>query len=85
MLGFQEGAPVFVKVSFADAEVEMIDGEQTTYGLRAATLAGNQVTRWFVPWSAVSYIKQDIPTTGPAPAPIAVQPPAAPSSPVDDE
>jgi hypothetical protein len=85
VLGFQEGAPVFVKVSFSENEVEMLDGEQTTYGLRAATKDGDQVTRWFVPWSAVSYIRQDIPSTAPATAPTTLPGPAPSSPPVDDE
>lgn len=85
MLGFQEGAPVFVKVSWAGAEVEMVDGQQETYGLRASTKVGSQVTKWFVPWSAVSYIKQDLPTVAPSAAPATLPPAAPPGAPTDHE
>ena len=61
MEGFLDGQPILVKVSWADAEVPLLAGEATSYGLRAHTRNANGITRWFVPWQAVQYVKQDIP------------------------
>jgi hypothetical protein len=62
MQGFVEGRPVLAKVSWAANEVPLLNGEAEQYGLRAETAAANgTVTRWFVPWSQISYLKQDIP------------------------
>ena len=62
MEGFQDGAPVLAKVTWATNEVALLNGKPTTYGLLAEVpnTATGGVTRYFVPWSAVSYLKQDI-------------------------
>lgn len=78
MQGFLSTAPVLVKVNWAESEVALINGEPTPYGLLAQTALGDGgVTRWMVPWSAIQYIKQDIPA--PPPAQATVQPPPPPS------
>lgn len=68
MEGFLDGQPVLAKVAWAAAEVSLLNGKPTTYGLLAEVPNGTSgaVTRYFVPWSAVSYLKQDIPAPGPS-------------------
>jgi hypothetical protein len=62
MRGFIDGKPVLAKVTWAAAEVALLNGEAEQYGLRAETAnpAGG-IVRWFVPWAQISYLKQDIP------------------------
>lgn len=84
MEGFLDGAPVLAKVTWAANEVALLNGEPTTYGLRAEIpLSGGGVTRYFVPWSAVSYLKQDIPAGAVAQAPVAVPPQTGKVPPTD--
>lgn len=63
MEGFQDGTPVLAKVVWATDEVALLNGKPTTYGLLAEipNSGTGGVTRYFVPWSAISYLKQDIP------------------------
>jgi hypothetical protein len=72
--GFQAGAPLFVKVAFSGDEVEMLNGEQTTYGLLASTKNGDEVTKWFVPWSTVSYVRQLLPNVSTPTTPVVTNP-----------
>lgn len=81
MEGFLDTKPILVKVTWADAEVPLLNGEPTSYGLRAETQAENGVTRWFVPWEAISYIKQDIPNEPDAPDPVVPVRPGKPDLP----
>lgn len=64
MEGFIDGAPVLAKVTWAAGEVQLWSGKATTYGLLAEVPTSGVpggITRYFVPWSAVSYLKQDLP------------------------
>jgi hypothetical protein len=70
MEGFLDTKPILVKVEWADTEVELMNGEPTPYGLRAETRFQGGVTRWFVPWDAIAYMKQDIPDEPEAPDPV---------------
>jgi hypothetical protein len=73
--GFLDGQPILVKVLWSGAEVALLNGKPTTYGLlgeiQHPTTPGALV-RYFVPWSAISYLKQDIPAPAPATDPVVV-------------
>lgn len=79
MEGFQDGVAVQAKVSWSATEVALLNGKPTTYGLLAeiptAGVPGG-VTRYFVPWTSVTYLKQDIPPQAP-PGVVATAPPVA--------
>lgn len=87
MQGFSDGVPLTVAVSWLKnpdgtyQEVPLLDGQPYDFGLLAYTNGGAQITRWFVPWSSVVYIKQ---TQTAAPAGQAVTPPSAPVTPPGD-
>lgn len=87
MQGFLDGVPLTVAVAWlknADGtfvETPLLDGQPFDFGLLAYTTDGTTVTRWFVPWSSVVYIKQPQPVQAPGPAPTPAKAPAAP--PVD--
>jgi hypothetical protein len=73
MEGFRDDLPITAKTIWAAAEVVMTNGSPTTYGLHADVVrADGSRTHWFVPWSALSYVKQDLPAvipTDPMPVP----------------
>jgi hypothetical protein len=69
VIGFLDTAPILVKVTWTANEVALLNGEPTAEGLRATTKISGGITRWFVPWAAIQYIKQDIPDDVPAPNP----------------
>lgn len=84
MQGFLDGVPLTVAVAWlknADGtfvETPLLDGQPFDFGLLAYTTDGVTVTRWFVPWQSVVYIKQPQPVqvTGPEAKPVApVTPP----------
>lgn len=88
MEGFTDGIPFQVAVSWlknADGTpiaVPLLNAQPFPEGLLAETIDGTTqvVTRWFVPWSAVVYIKQDQvapPPTQPTNPPPAPKPPPA--------
>ncbi len=59
MEGFTGARPVQVKVSFADDPVPLSAAIESPNGLRAETKDDQGIiTRWFVPWSSVTYINQ---------------------------
>lgn len=84
MQGFVDGVPLTVAVSWlknADGtyqEVPLLDGQPFDFGLLAYTNGGGTITRWFVPWSSVVYIKQPQPATPTAPAAQPAAPGGAP-------
>lgn len=68
--GFTGDTPILVKVTWAEGEVPLLNAEPYNYGLLAQTqLSGSGITRWFVPWAAIQYIKQDIPSGPPGTPP----------------
>lgn len=87
MQGFVDGQPLSVAVSWlknADGtyvEAPLMDGQPFDFGLLAFTTDGTTVTRWFVPWSSVVYIKQ---MQSAAQAGQVAQPAAAPVKPPTD-
>ena len=74
MDGFQDGVPVKAKVTWASSEVELSNGKATPFGLLAEIPSGTQgaVTRYLVPWTAVAYLKQDIPAPPSSDGPVTV-------------
>lgn len=81
MEGFLDSVPILVKVTWASAEVPLLKGEPTPEGLRAETKIAGGITRWFVPWQAIQYIKQDIPDPPSAPDPVVPPPVPKPGDP----
>ena len=80
MEGFLDTAPLLVKVTWAEGEVPLLNGEALPYGLRAQTTlsADGGITRWFVPWEKIDYIKQDIPAPPPVTDPVKPEKPEKP-------
>lgn len=65
MEGFTADRPILVKVSWVEQEIELQSPVQTPEGLRADVPdTEGVITRWFVPWCNVTYIRQrlDAPT-----------------------
>lgn len=81
MEGFLDGVPVLASVTFTDGEVPLLNGKPTTYGLLAEVQNGG-VVRYFVPWTSIKYLRQNIPTGPTAPDPTPV--PTTPSQPAPD-
>lgn len=94
MEGFTDGVPFTVAVTWlpknADGtprEVPLLNARVRDTALLAETQAAGTgvVTRWYVPWTSVVYIKQDqpppVPATEPAPPPPPPAPPADPKGP----
>lgn len=77
MDGFIDGKPVLAKVTFAEAEVPLLNGQPTDYGLLAEVAVEGGVVRYFVPWTSVAYLRQEQSTaeTGGG------RPPAQPTTP----
>lgn len=87
MEGFSDNVPFTCAVTWlknpdgTPTEVPLANAKPFPYGLLAETNNGGQITRWFVPWSALYYVKQVQPI---APASVAPTPPPAPVKPVGD-
>jgi hypothetical protein len=73
MEGFLDGVPVLAKVSFSANEVPLLNGQPTTYGLLAEVRNGG-VVRYFVPWTSVQYLRQEIPAETPGEVPVVTAP-----------
>lgn len=87
MEGFTSDVPFSVAVTWlpknADGtlkEVPLLNAKPFPFGMLAETY--NQtttvVTRWFVPWSSVIYIRQDQPVTPDPSQPVKPAPPPGP-------
>jgi hypothetical protein len=73
MEGFLDGVPVLAKVAWQPQEVPLLAGKPTTYGLVGDVSNGDgSTTRYFVPWSAVLYLRQVLPAppAGDIPEPV---------------
>lgn len=61
MEGFSGAGPISVKVTWTATEVVLYNPVQTAEGLRADTKdPQGLITRWFAPWTSVTYIKQTL-------------------------
>jgi hypothetical protein len=59
MTGFGNSGPILVKVTWQTPEVSLTNPNQTPEGLRADVVAADgMITRWFAPWTSVTYIRQ---------------------------
>lgn len=64
MEGFLDELPLLVKVTWSPDEVQLLNGKALGGGLLAEIPTpgvDGGVTRYLVPWEAISYIKQAIP------------------------
>jgi hypothetical protein len=74
MQGFDDLAPIFADVSWTDGEVPLLNAQPTTYGLLAEIPIEGGIRRYFVPWTSVTFLRQDILYGAPATQPVVIQP-----------
>ncbi len=74
MEGFQDGVPVQASVTFAEGAFPLSNAQRRTDGLLAETESNGVITRWFVPWTSVNYINQELPAQNVPTQPQVIQP-----------